>query len=514
MMTFAKLANSIHGEIQAGFPGKDLSHDHLSIATIPLEVTKGSIFIALTGPNDRDLSIIDGNLFIKEAIEKGASCIISEAPPPEFIQQESDIGWIKVENIRKSLSRAARYIYGNPSERIKVIGICGSNGKTTVGHILNSILEAANYSTSLVSTLGYQISGTLIETDFTTPPAHKLQELLAQAVENHVTHSIIEISSMGLRFGRVNDIQFEIALFTGHSVPQSANSSGHYTQFVQKKSLFEGSFGPKPKISIINLDDPRAEELISACGENVVTYGTKGNADVVLSSEITTENNTLKLNFSAKTPLGIIDLTCPLIGKHNVSNILGAVASSIALGIQPESIVKGIRNCSTIPGRFEVVSTDQDDIAVIVDHAHKPETLASTLQSCRDLRNARALNGSKIITVLGCSSITSRTMRASIGEQAARLSDFVIATSDNPRFEDPILILGDIQSGLAKLKKPYDLIVDRKIAIRKAINMDAQAGDIVLISGKGNEPFQVIATERIPFDDRQVAREALKERRN
>jgi UDP-N-acetylmuramoyl-L-alanyl-D-glutamate--2,6-diaminopimelate ligase len=280
--------------------------------------------------------------------------------------------------------------------------------------------------------------------------------------------------------------------------------------FDAKCQLFDGRIGKRPGFSIINLDDPYGIKLKAICDRNVLTYALDAKADITINSR---EFGLRGLHFTARTPSGEIEINSPLVGRPHAYNTLCAIGVGLALGLDLEIIARGIDQCPGVAGRFERVSTVDDDITVVVDYAHTPDALVNVLNTIRAAQKGQNGKRGRVIIVMGCGGDRDRTKRPVMGEESAKLSDLVIATSDNPRSEDPLLILNDIRVGLDRAGKSYELIVDRRQAIQHAI-AQAKPGDVVLIAGKGHETYQILPTGRIHFDDREVAREILAERRN
>jgi UDP-N-acetylmuramyl-tripeptide synthetase len=461
----------------------------------------GGIFVAITGAR------ADGNLFVGEATKRGAIAVISQSPRPADFQG----AWLQVADARVALARAAAMVHDYPSRKLSLAGLTGTNGKTTTSHLIESIFAAAGRKTALLGTIGHHIGEVKIDAEFTTPEAPEIQDFLRRAVESGVTHAVMEVSSIALDLHRADDLEFAVAGFTNLTQDHLDFHGSIESYFAAKRKLFDGSTGHRPQKAVINLDDPRGADLKSLCGNTAITYALDAKAD------ITTRDRSFGLDglhFTARTPAGEIEIDSPLVGRPHAYNALCAIGVGLAMGFDLETIARGIDGCEGVAGRFERVSSEGDDITVVVDYAHTPDALAGVLRTMIGAREGEDLNKPKgrIITVFGCGGDRDRTKRPLMGEEAARLSDHVVATSDNPRSEAPLLILNDIRVGMDRAGKPYELIVDRREAIFRAIKQ-AQPGDIVLIAGKGHEDYQILATGRIHFDDREVAREALGERK-
>jgi UDP-N-acetylmuramoyl-L-alanyl-D-glutamate--2,6-diaminopimelate ligase len=481
-------------------------------------VTPGGIFVATPGAH------VDGNQFVAEAAKRGAVAVVSEQPRPADLPSgltgAGSIVWMRVVDARRALAKAAALVHGHPSRKLALAGITGTNGKTTTAHLVESIFTAAGKKSAIMGTISYRIGDEQVDADFTTPEASELQDFLRRAVEAGVTHAVMEVSSIALDMRRADEIEFAAAAFTNLTQDHLDFHNSMESYFAAKRKLFDGSIGKRPARSIINLDDPRGAELKALCGDGVMTYALDAKAD------ITTEARNFGLDglhFVARTPAGPVRVDSPLVGRPHAYNILCAIGVGLALGFDCETIARGVNECRGVPGRFERVTVHSngghgghniEDVTVIVDYAHTPDALAGTLRTVRD---AQANQGAcrprgRVITVFGCGGDRDRAKRPLMGEEAARSSDFVIATSDNPRGEDPLLILNDIRVGLARVGENYDLMVDRREAIFRAI-LQARPGDVILIAGKGHETYQILPTGKIHFDDREVAREALNERK-
>jgi UDP-N-acetylmuramoyl-L-alanyl-D-glutamate--2,6-diaminopimelate ligase len=465
-------------------------------------VVPGGIFAAITGAH------ADGNLFAGEAAKRGAIAVISEQPRPAAL---SDIVWMQVADARAALAKAAALVHGHPSRKLRLVGLTGTNGKTTTAHLVEAIFAAAGRKSAMMGTIGYRIGDERFDADFTTPEASETQDFLRRAVAAGVTHAVMEISSIALDLHRADELQFAVAAFTNLTQDHLDFHGTLEAYFAAKRKLFDRSIGVRPAYSVVNLDDPRGAELKALCGDDAITYALDAEAGV------TTRDRAFGLDglrFTAQTPAGEVEINSSLVGRPHAYNTLCAIGVGLGLGFDLETIARGINQCPGVPGRFERVNRNGDDLTVVVDYAHTPDALANVLRTVREAQenqNSRKPAG-RLITVFGCGGDRDRTKRPLMGEEAAGLSDFVIATSDNPRSEDPLLILNDIRVGLDRAGKPYDLIVDRREAICRAI-VQAQSGDVIVIAGKGHETYQILPTGRIHFDDREVAREALDERK-
>lgn len=457
-------------------------------------VVPSGIFVAIKGAQS------DGNSFVGQAVQRGASAIISENPRPG----EFNGVWMQVPNARIALAQAAAIIHGHPSRQLKLVGLTGTNGKTTTAHLIEAIFRAAREKAAMMGTISYRIGDESIDADFTTPEAPEIQDFLRRAVEAGCTSAVMEVSSIALDMHRADQLHFAAAAFSNLTQDHLDYHGTMSAYFAAKQKLFDGSIGERPQHAIINIDDAYGVKLASI-SQNVLTYALEADADITTD---TREFGFDGLHFIACTPRGEIEIHSSLVGRPHAYNILCAIGVGLALGYSPEVIQRGIAECKLVAGRFERASSNDDDVTVIVDYAHTPDALEKVIQTARETAEKQ---GSKVITVMGCGGDRDRTKRPVMGEIAAQLSDRVIATSDNPRSEDPAAILSDIEVGLRRVSKSYELIVDRQQAIFRAV-LEAESKAVIVIAGKGHETYQILPTGRIHFDDREVAREALAQR--
>ncbi|HKX26623.1 MAG TPA: UDP-N-acetylmuramoyl-L-alanyl-D-glutamate--2,6-diaminopimelate ligase [Blastocatellia bacterium] len=477
-----------------------------SVTNDSRRVVPGGVFVAIKGAQ------VDGNRFIKEAVKRGAVAIISEESRPMEGSTDSEVVWLQVEDARAALARAASLVHGSPSSALKLVGLTGTNGKTTTAHLVESIFEAAGEKSAMMGTIGYYIGEQKFEAEFTTPEASEIQAFLRRAVDAGVRYAVMEVSSIALEMHRADELEFAVAAFTNLTQDHLDFHGTMESYAAAKRKLFDGSLGRRPGWSVVNGDDPLGAELKRDLPGKVLTYGLDSQAEIMPSDREVVHNFGLEgLQFTARTPIGAIEVDSRLVGRPHAYNVLCAIGVGVALGFDREVIARGIRRCTGVAGRFERVNEAGDDITVVVDYAHTPDALVNVLNTICDVQKKKNGKRGRVITVMGCGGDRDRTKRPIMGEESARLSDLVIATSDNPRSEDPLLILNDIRVGLGRVGKPYELIVDRHQAIQRAI-AQAKPGDVVLIAGKGHETYQILATGKIHFDDREVAREALQVR--
>jgi UDP-N-acetylmuramoyl-L-alanyl-D-glutamate--2,6-diaminopimelate ligase len=461
-------------------------------------VTIGDLFVALKGRH------ADGTSFVRQAIEKGAHAIVAEQPAPDGVAAP----WIRVSDARLALAILASEFYGHPSEEMRVVGITGTNGKTTTAYLLASIFDAAGIRCGILGTVAYRLGPAKAderEASRTTPEAPDVQALLREMVEHGCGACAMEVSSHALALHRVAGMRFAAAIFTNLTRDHLDFHADMDDYFRAKRRLFE--MLPADAPALLNVDDPRGASLAEA-GGRPVTYGIQRPADITTGP---LSFSLAGLTFDVRTPRGTIGIRSPLVGRPNVYNILAAVAAATALDLPFDAIERGIRTLAGVPGRFQLVSGAGDEVKVVVDYAHTDDALRNLLETARPLASGR------LITVFGCGGDRDRTKRPLMGAVAGRLSDVIVITSDNPRSEDPARIIEEIQRGITPdtrrdRSQVVLTLVDRGAAIAKAIET-ARSGDLVLVAGKGHEKYQVIGDRTLPFDDVEVAREALARRR-
>lgn len=481
---------------------RDISHDSR-------KVRPGSVFVAVRGFHS------DGHQFISQAIHQGAVAIVAErqtGPPVP-----GDIPLLIVEDSRKALALLANAYFGHPSHRLMLIGITGTNGKTTTTYLVRSILEAAGHTAGLIGTIDYRVGDKVYPAPNTTPESLELQRLLSEMVGLGASHCVMEVSSHAIALGRIEGCKFAAAGFTNLSQDHLDFHESMDAYFLAKQRLFT-ELSPEAW-AIINSDDEHGAVLVRKTHARVITTGFSVLASVRPAGTI--RHGIKGLMFDAASPAGTIPVESPLVGRYNVYNILTAIGIGAALGISADVIARGIRAMNAVPGRMEKIDEGQP-FGVVVDYAHTEDALVRLLESIREITTRR------IITVFGCGGDRDRTKRPRMGAAAANGSDVVIITSDNPRTEDPLKIIRDIEQGLAEYgtkasaldaanqtaasgKKPYAIIPDRHEAIAIAVGL-ATAGDVVVLAGKGHEDYQIIGETKLRFDDREVAREEIRKR--
>jgi UDP-N-acetylmuramoyl-L-alanyl-D-glutamate--2,6-diaminopimelate ligase len=438
---------------------------------------------------------VDGRIFAAQAIEKGAVAVVSELEAPKSFTGP----WIQVRHGRKALAVAAGNFYGHPDRRLHVVGITGTNGKTTTSYIVDSIFRRAGFTTALIGTIEYRLGERIIPAVNTTPESLDLLRLFVELEQAGGTHVTMETSSHALALERVYGIRFETAVFTNLTRDHLDFHSSMEEYFTAKQKLFTPESVEPPRYAVVNYDDSYGRTLKSKPETEVFWYGLEDRA-AVRAQRITSsfEGVRFEVQFAGRT----YPVESPLVGQINVYNILAAWCTAFANGIEPEVIARGIRECSAVPGRFERVQMGQPFL-VVVDYAHTDDALRNTIAI------ARRLTDKRVITLFGCGGDRDRTKRPLMGKVAAEGSDLVVLTSDNPRSEDPLAIMNDAMVGIRRLDTPHIAEVDRERAIRRAIEA-AGPGDVVILAGKGHETYQTLKNKTIPFDDREVARAVLR----
>ena len=482
-----KIAKKLKAELNIDAETKvfDVTHDSR-------QAGKGSLFAAIQGLT------LDGHRFIEDVMRRGAVGVISELDAPENFEG----AWLKVADARKALAKAAAVINENPSKELKLVGITGTNGKTTTTYLILALAEAGGKKAAMLTTVEYRIGEESQPAVRTTPEASDTQRFLREAVAKNCDVAVMETSSQAIHLRRCDELFFKVAVFTNLTRDHLDYHGTMENYFNSKKELFDGRIGTKPESSVINIDDKWGAKLadeLKSNGQKVVTFAQNNSADLTAENvEVSLMSGT---SFLLRTPNGDRQITSPLVGKPHVYNMLSATAAAIELGYDLDSIAKGLKTCIGAPGRFELVPNDED-FAVVVDYAHSDDALLNTLKTARNLTNGR------IITIFGCGGDRDKTKRQPMGEVAGKNSDLVIITSDNPRTEDPLRIIHEIEIGIKPTNCPYLTISDRREAIYQAI-AKAKPNDVVLIAGKGHETYQIIGAEKYHFDDREIAREAL-----
>jgi UDP-N-acetylmuramoyl-L-alanyl-D-glutamate--2,6-diaminopimelate ligase len=494
-------------------PIGDADTEITSLAYNSRQVGPGALFFAIHGEK------ADGNRFVFDAVERGARAVASELPRPWSPRWDAvyaneitqgiivprdlprPVEWIQVAHARKALATTAANFYGHPASALKIVGVTGTNGKTTTCYLMDSILRAAGCGSGLFGTIVYRTPSVTRVATNTTPESLDLQSFLAEVREGGGTHAVLEASSHALAMDRVWRCPFAVAIFTNLTRDHLDYHKTFEDYFAAKRRLFEGTGAGAPAVGVVNTDDPYGKRL-AGLAARTLTYGIENGA------QVTTKKFSLSfsgLEFTVHTPDGEFPVRSSLVGRINVYNILAAVAAGIGLGIKGEAIEAGIQQLERVPGRFERIDLGQPFL-VVVDYAHTDDALRNLIATARELNHS-----ARIITVFGCGGDRDRTKRPLMGEVAGSASDVVVLTSDNPRSEDPLRIINDVIVGLQRTKVKYRVEPDRAVAVERALD-EARPGDIVLLAGKGHETYQVLRDRTIEFDDREVARRLLRQR--
>ncbi len=463
------------------------------IACDSRKVQPGALFVAIHGV------ATDGNIYAKDAASRGAVVVLSEDPAPA--DWTRDVAWVQVNEARKALALTAANFYGKPATALKLVGVTGTNGKTTTTSLIDSIVRASGAQTGLFGTIAYRTPRGESPAPNTTPESVDLQSFFAEIRDAQGTYAVMEASSHALALDRLWGCHFAAAVFTNLTRDHIDFHKTFDNYFAAKRRLFEGTGAGAPDAAIINTDDEWGKKLLGL-GQKTLTYGLQNGSDLAAKKFQLSFSG---LNFTAQTPNGKIQVQSPLVGRINVYNILAAIGAGIALSFSNEIIEAGIRNLEAVAGRFQRVDQGQPFL-VVVDYAHTDDALENLIRTARELNTK-----GRIITLFGCGGSRDRTKRPIMGELSGRLSDLSILTSDNPRQEDPLKIISDIVVGMQKSGGKYMIEPDRGKAITLAIE-EARAGDMVLLAGKGHEDYQVFADHSIHFDDREEARRALRDR--
>lgn len=472
------------------------SAGHIEIQQVACDsrkVQKGALFFALHGAK------ADGNAFIEDAVKRGAAAVASEESAPEKFSARTT--WVQVRDARKALAAAAGNFFEHPANALQLVAVTGTNGKTTTTSLVDAIIKASGVKTGLFGTIAYHTPLGDYPAPNTTPESVDLQGFFAEIRDAGGKYAVLEASSHSLSMDRLWGCHFQAAVFTNLTREHMDYHKTFEDYFAAKRRLFEGTGAGAPEVAVLNTDDGYGKQL-AGLAKSTVTYGLEPDAD------ITTKKFHLSfegLHFTAQTPNGKLEVTSRLVGRINVYNLLAAIGAAQALGLSNEIVEKGIQNLESVSGRFQRVDQGQPFL-VIVDYAHTDDALENLIRTARELNTK-----GRIITLFGCGGLKDRTKRPVMGEVAGRLSDLTILSSDNPRTEDPLKIISDIVVGLQKTNGKYLIEPDREKAIGMAMD-EARAGDIVLLAGKGHENYQILADCTLEFDDREMARRALRER--
>src|SRR5579871_119365 len=478
--------------------GAVLTHVHAEIlirnvACDSRKVHPQGLFFALQGAKE------DGSKFARDAVSRGAVAVVSEAAPPARLPES--VAWIRVPAARKALAVVAANFYGHPANSLQLAAVTGTNGKTTTTSLIDSIVRASGAKTGLFGTIAYHTPLGDYPAPNTTPESIDLQGFFAEIRDAGGKYAVLEASSHSLMMDRLWGCHFQAAVFTNLTHEHMDFHKTFEEYFAAKRRLFEGTGAGPAEVAVLNADDEYGPRLHGVAKASV-TYGIENAADIHTKKF---QLNFSGLSFTAHTPNGKLQVSSSLVGRINVYNILAAIGAAQALGLSNDTIESGIRNLASVSGRFQQVALGQPFL-VIVDYAHTDDALENLIKTARELNSK-----GRVITLFGCGGGKDRTKRPVMGEVAGRLSDLTILTNDNPRQEDPLKIISDVVVGLQKTNGKYLIEPDREKAISMAID-DAREGDIVPLAGKGHENYQTLADANLPWDDRDQARRALRDR--
>jgi len=465
------------------------------------KVRPGSVFVAMRGGST------DGNRYAEKAIAAGALGIITDSSPKfdHLLVFQAGLPVLEVEHGRRALAEASAAFFGHPERKLKATGITGTNGKTTTAFLMEALLNAAARKTVLVGTIEYHVAGEVRPSLHTTPESRDLFELMAEGAGRGATELVTEVSSHALVQGRATGVNFDVAVFTNLTQDHLDYHQTMEKYFAAKRLLFDGTVYPAPRVAAINAHDPRSERLATAAtraGAEVRTYGIGQGDWRAASYRLTPGGAVLEL----ETPAGSAKVASRLAGEVNILNLLAALTAAHARGVSFAELVESVPRLKPVPGRFQPVDAGQP-FTVIVDYAHTDDALRNLIALARQMT---AQSGGRVITLFGCGGDRDRTKRPKMGLAAGASSDLVVATSDNPRSEEPMAILAEVEPGLKASGVRYMIEPDRAVAIYAALKA-ATAGDVVLLAGKGHEKEQILAGHTIPFDDAEVALAALAE---
>lgn len=457
------------------------------------QVKNGSLFVCISGFKS------DGHLFAKEAVEKGAKALVVERP----INLPYEVTMVLVPDTRKALALLAAHYFNYPSQKFNLIGITGTNGKTSITNLMEAIFREWGKKTGLIGTIVNRVDQKILPTTHTTPESLELQRLFKTMVEDGVDYVMMEVSSHALSLGRVQGTEFDVAVFT-NLTRDHLDFHGDLENYKKAKGILFRQLGiggkMRLKYAVINADDPYSAYFKEISMVPVFTYGIDAPSDFqAVNMELHAKGAAFRIKNMAEL---LIRLN--LAGRFNIYNSLAAIGVAIKEGVPFEIIASALEKLQGVPGRFETVEEGQD-YTIIVDYAHTPDGLENVLKTAREVCQKR------VITVFGCGGDRDRSKRPLMGEVAGRLSDYTILTSDNPRTEEPDAIIQEIIPGLEKAGGRFEILSNRKDAIENALRF-AKPGDLVMIAGKGHENYQIIGNKKYPFDDKEVARAFLKEK--
>lgn len=488
-MNIEILINNIEISTIKGNKDKDIT----GVSSDSRNIEKGFAYVALPGTKT------DGENFIPQVIEKGASLVIcSDAWLSNQENLNEDVTYVGVKDRRKAFALACSNFYDNPTSKLNLVGVTGTNGKTTTTHLIEDILKEKGSNTGIIGTLYIRYGEVKEVAKYTTPMSDYLQSKFADMVKADVDSVVMEVSSHALEQSRVGGCKYKVAVFT-NITQDHLDYHPTFEDYKSAKAILFNELLSEDGYAVLNADDPSFDYFKSNSKGKILSYGLHEGVDFYAKDIDLQMDST---SFTVVTPEGEMNLKMNLVGKFNVYNTLSALASGYALGISLEKCKLALEKTRGIPGRIEIVTPQGHPYTVVVDYAHTPDSLENILKSSREFTKNR------LISVFGCGGDRDRTKRPIMGEIASRLSDIAIVTSDNPRTEDPDFIIGQILEGINNKEKAV-VDADRRNAIKKAVEL-AQEGDTVVIAGKGHEDYQIFKDKTIHFDDREVAREFIK----
>ena len=483
----------------------NLNVDIQDIAYHSGRVDRGVLFVCVKGTR------ADGHTFIEEALDRGARALVVENEQ----EKTYSVPVVVVPDTRAALAKLSAAFFGYPSRDIRLVGVTGTNGKTTTTYLIESMMTNQSLPCGVIGTVNYRYGDTVLPAPMTTPESYDIQKMLRHMAQAGITVVVMEVSSHALDLGRIQGCHFDVGVFTNVSQDHLDHHANLNAYRLCKEHLFTEIIpgGHKKAVAVLNVDDPTGERLSRVLDYQTMTYSVRSRASLWTSR---VEASLRGVKADIHTPRGPLRIESPLVGDFNLYNILAATGTAVALGISEEAICRAVHNLSTVPGRMERIENDRG-VEIFVDYAHTPDALERALTVLRSFRGR-----GRLITLFGCGGDRDRTKRPLMGAVAARLSDLAIITSDNPRSEPPGDILRDVEAGFASENvRPlergdlrgtesggYLTVENRREAIDLALQA-ARAGDIVLIAGKGHEDYQILDDRKVPFDDRHEVREAL-----
>ncbi len=464
------------------------------------QVKKGDLFVAVNGPDDRALGFVD------DAVEAGAEVVVLD-DPAHLPKKSGSTTFVLVRDARGAMAEASAFMFDYPARSLEVYGVTGTNGKTTVAHVLAGLLNASGGRVGMIGTFGKTIDGVTTPTGYTTPEAPELMEIFAEMREAGIGKVVMEVSSHALTLKRVAGVRFAGAIFTNITQDHLDFHTSFQDYFNAKKILFDKL--DANATAVVNIDDVHGAGMARDSHARIVRYGHDQNADLRIGDVHLRHDASSWIVSLAGRPEGkSMELRSRLLGGFNVANVTAACGMAVAAGVAPESLPDLVAAVEPVPGRMETIPLHNGAVA-IVDYAHTPDALENLLQTVREF-----LDGGRLLLVFGCGGNRDRAKRPLMGEIAARLADCVVLTSDNPRTEDPELIIDEIEAGIAaageEARGKTERLTDRREAIAAALR-EARPGDAVVIAGKGHETYQIVGREQLPFDDRLVIREWIRE---